>query len=304
MLRRLLSERQYFEPISEYIIESVRQEQLEEEQKLDKRIKKGLFEIRKNFIERLNEKLRIDIDKQISFGLQKEKIQWDDIIGRNIVKDLLKRDLECMRHRNMHFWGPPGNGKKMMSKAYATKGDLLYIIISLQMIEGEQDEDYIKNISKSFEQANILGSSVLIINQIDEIIKDQDLNRTNMIINELDQQLSDIDNDQRKATVIITSNAFDGLPEQLMKHFLDHQHFDLPSLNERHQFFQRFFQEKNVPVQQSDIDIIASSTERMSFFDLASFGKSISNEQNITVENILKKIQIFNQNIKPNEDEK
>ncbi|KAA6361076.1 MAG: hypothetical protein EZS28_043397, partial [Streblomastix strix] len=40
MLRRLLSERQYFEPISENIIESVRQEQLEEEQQLDKRIKK------------------------------------------------------------------------------------------------------------------------------------------------------------------------------------------------------------------------------------------------------------------------
>ncbi|KAA6403375.1 MAG: hypothetical protein EZS28_001095 [Streblomastix strix] len=87
-------------------------------------------------IKELTRKLQENSEKLVSLGLQYEFVLWDNIIGRNSIKDKLKDDIKQGRHSHMHFSGDPGNGKKMMAKALSTQGNHLFIPISLEIIAG------------------------------------------------------------------------------------------------------------------------------------------------------------------------
>ncbi|KAA6357350.1 MAG: hypothetical protein EZS28_047123, partial [Streblomastix strix] len=144
----------------------------------------------------------------------------------------------------------PGNGKKMMGNAFSTEGQLLFVSISLEIIAGEKDQDYAKNIGITFEQAEKIAPSVLFIEGIDKMIGDGTSDRAKLIMNELEKQMS-------------------------------------------------------IEVQQSEIDQMAIDSKGFSYFDLAQLDGvfSILERKILTVESILKLIQIINQKKYSDEDE-
>ncbi|KAA6364112.1 MAG: hypothetical protein EZS28_040360 [Streblomastix strix] len=190
--------------------------------------------------ERLRHQFAIDMKKREDLGLQDEPVYWKEIIGKKRLKDILKDDLLHNRKRKMHFFGPPGNGKKMMARALATEGGLLFLALSPEMIESDNPA---RNIRIAFEQANKLASSVLFIDRIDDLIGDGTSDRAKMIMNEIETQMNKVD-----TTMIVTSSLSDPLPEQFMQNFNVHAQFALPSMTE--------------------IDKMAQNTESFSYSDL------------------------------------
>ncbi|KAA6401109.1 MAG: hypothetical protein EZS28_003367 [Streblomastix strix] len=130
---------------------------------------------------------------------------------------------------------PPRSGKKMIADAFATECHLIYVIISQKMIEQVEGGTRVEKIASFFEQANILKPSLLIIKDIEEIVKEDNPER-DMIIDELDMQLS---NKAPDATYIMTSRNIRSIPEKIRMHAKRLVIFSSPDKDDKRQFFER-----------------------------------------------------------------
>ncbi|KAA6370247.1 MAG: hypothetical protein EZS28_034227 [Streblomastix strix] len=197
------------------------------------------------------------------------QIHWNDIIGQNDLKDILKDNLNHKKYRKIHFTGPPGNGKKMMARALATEGNLRFLLLRPEMIEGYNPA---RNIRIAFEYAAEVASSVLVIDCIDDLIGDGTSDQAKTIMAEMETQMSKVD-----ITVIVTSSLCDLLPEEFMINF------------------------NNLTVQESEIDQMAQRSKGFSYTDLDKITETFDEigKNRITVENILKLIDIQHMTINP-----
>ncbi|KAA6374671.1 MAG: putative ATPase, AAA family [Streblomastix strix] len=209
-----------------------------------------------------------------------DKVYWDDIVGLDAVKKVLRDDIEHKRYQNLHAFGPIGGGKTLIGRAFVCEGHVSYISITPAMIAGDHDADYVTNIRAAFDKARQIAPCVLFIDEIDQLIADTQSLLSRMIISEIDQQVQGIRPEISGVMVIVASNDPDKLPQSIIRRFHHHMYFGVPNDNERATFFQKFLQKQAIYFQNSEIQQLVQATAggRYSYSDLSHITDAFFNE--------------------------
>ncbi|KAA6371305.1 MAG: putative Vacuolar protein sorting-associated protein 4 [Streblomastix strix] len=261
-----------------------RRKQIEENNRQKKILQQILYQE-----EERKQKLKLNQDNLI------DKVYWDDIVGLDAVKKVLRDDIEHKRYQNLHAFGPIGNGKKLISKALTTMEKIQYVSINSSEIIRMNNKEQIQNIAAAFEKARKIVPSVLFINNIDQLIVDTQSLQSRMIIGEIDIQIQGIRPEISGVMVIVASNDPDKLPQSIIRRFHHHMYFGVPNDNERATFFQKFLQKQAIYFQNSEIQQLVQATAggRYSYSDLSHITDAFFNEDRsrINIQRILEIIR-------------
>lgn len=186
---------------------------------------------------------------------KKSDVMYEDIIGSDTIKTELKEYMKYVKNRDIYnkvgfkppkgllFVGPPGTGKTMLAKAFASECDVSFIpvcgsnFIEIYMGSGQ------KNVKDLFKLARKNTPCVIFIDEIDSIGKRGSENRyshseMNSTLNAL---LTEMDGFESNENILIigATNIPENLDEAILRsgRFDKRIVFDLPNINERKLMF-------------------------------------------------------------------
>ena len=136
------------------------------------------------------------------------------------------------------FWGPPGTGKTLMAQAIANKlGKKLKVIASAD-VESSAPGQAERNIRQHFKEAKEKNDTVLLFDECDSLLYSRE--GVGAIlgaqINELLSQLERYD-----GVTIFTTNRLGTLDEAVNRRLALKLEFDMPTLEQRAEIWQRMF---------------------------------------------------------------
>jgi ATP-dependent metalloprotease FtsH len=186
--------------------------------------------------------------------VDKSTVSFSDVIGVENVKDDLKEFTRFIKYREQYvaagskipkgilFSGPPGTGKTMLAKAFATECGAKFISTCassfIQLYVGSGS----KRIRELFDAARKMAPCVIFIDEIDAIGARTSGSRGNSEHNStLNTFLSEMDGFKSNENILVigTTNLPENLDSALMRsgRFDKKLFFDLPNLTERKELF-------------------------------------------------------------------
>ena len=234
--------------------------------------------------------------KKILAGVSKPDLTFDQVIGAEDAKDELRFFAEYLKHpqkymkkglrapRGILLYGPPGTGKTMLAKAMAAEADMTFLTAEggqfLKKYVGEGPEA----VHELFRTARKYAPAILFIDEIDAIGKQRtggDTTSVNEeILNALLTEMDGFRNETKEMVFVLAATNFEvsgngtkTLDEALVRRFDRKIYVELPSRDERKQFFAMKIAEN--PALKVDEDKIENLAVRSTGMSLASLDSVI-----------------------------
>jgi vacuolar protein-sorting-associated protein 4 len=182
-------------------------------------------------------------------------ITWDDIIGLENVKDLLRDTVQLPLEMPQIFYGnrqpptslllygPPGTGKTHIMKALAKQSNLTFFPITTASIISKYVGDSAKYIKAMFETIKASKPCILFIDEIDALCTDRETGQqsgeSTKAINEFLIQLDGITKDDMSGVLLVgATNLPWRIDGGVLRRFNRRIYIPLPSIDDRHRLLQ------------------------------------------------------------------
>ncbi len=148
----------------------------------DKTLKEGM-NILKSVIKKSPSNLKISLFEESLDKSIFEKIEWDDVILEEKIKNKIEELVESAmkNHREakkgVTLYGPPGVGKTYLAKALANKFNCYFMAPSLADLKGRFVGESAKNVQEVFKKARSNSPTILFLDEVDTIFPNR--NSTN-----------------------------------------------------------------------------------------------------------------------------
>lgn len=238
------------------------------------------------------ERFKLDFERRVKTveeDLKKDDegklVKWEDVIGHQKVKELLKESIEMpLLHEDLFkqydvkpskgllMFGPPGTGKTMMAKAVANEMDVSMIVISGADMLKKGYQGAITILRENFNRARENTPAIIFIDEIESMAPSRDLYNSKHVEDVVTQFLQEMDGMKELKGVFLigATNKPAMIDKALMRPGrLDKIVFIPPPLPEqRKQMFEVFL--AKVPKAKLDYEELAEESEGFTGADIKS----------------------------------
>ncbi|XP_077295989.1 katanin p60 ATPase-containing subunit A-like 2 [Arctopsyche grandis] len=188
-------------------------------------------------------------------NINNEVVKWDDIIGLENAKTLLKEaTIYPVKYpklftgltspwRGILLYGPPGGGKTLLAKAIAHESDKMFINITSSSIVSKWRGESEKNIKMLFDFAHYYEPSIIFIDEIEALASKRDCPTEHEASRRMKTEIFiELDGATRKADNIlflVTSNLPWEIDPALLRRLEKRIYIPLPHFEARIEMFRR-----------------------------------------------------------------
>ena len=216
------------------------------------------------------------------------KISFDDIIGAEKAKDMLKQFADIMKNPQNHrygefispkgilLYGPPGTGKTMLARAMAAEAGAAFHAVNATDFFGKylgEGEERIRNL---FQKAKEHAPAIIFIDEIDAIAKERTGERNvESYLNALMTEMEGFSCDPARPVFVLAATNFhvgespagsrSAIDSALIRRFNDRIRVDLPNKEERIAFLRMMLDKYGIDsVSEDAVESIADRTNAQS----------------------------------------
>lgn len=207
-----------------------------------------------------------------------QTVRWDDVIGLEATKQLLREAVILPRKfpglfqgkrrpwRGILLFGPPGTGKSYLAKALATESESTFFPISSSDVVSKWQGESQKLVRQLFENARKHAPSVVFIDEVDSIGGERNGHDTAGIVQlktEFLIQMDGVTRDESKPVMVLgATNTPWSLDPALRRRFEKRVYVPLPDEPARTKMF------ATGGLSQEDCSVLAKETEGYSGADI------------------------------------
>jgi len=164
------------------------------------------------------------------------KVSFDDLVGLDETKDLLKRLLlhknpKLKRINGIILYGKPGTGKTMLAKCLAAELKSAFLVLSINDIENKYYGESGKKLNAFFDVAKMLKPTVVFMDEIDGFggkRSSLDQSHVTNLKNSLLMKMDGILSTSEHITFIGATNRLDSVDEAVKRRMRLHIEVNLP----------------------------------------------------------------------------